>query len=272
MTRHDHETLLASIPAYVLGALDRADSEALEQHLAAGCAECDEAMLQATRGLEALADTVEPVAPSDLVRGRVLAQTVSDSEAHAMETQPIEPVRRIRWWPVVAAASLAVLVWSGFEQRELRRQVEGLALDRDHANESLRHLERSLGEAEQRLRRYELASRIAASPAMRTVRLAGLEAAPEAQAQALIEGGEAKAVLYVSNLQPAGADRTYQLWIIVGGTPVSAGLFDVDAGGGASVLVEDLERLDEIEAWAVTLEPSGGVPQPTGPMVLMGTA
>jgi anti-sigma-K factor RskA len=34
--------------------------------------------------------------------------------------------------------------------------------------------------------------------------------------------------------------------------------------------VEDLERVGEIQAWAVTIEPRGGVPQPTGTMVLKG--
>jgi anti-sigma-K factor RskA len=53
---------------------------------------------------------------------------------------------------------------------------------------------------------------------------------------------------------------------------VDAGVFDVDPSGRALVESKDLTAISTAENFAVTVEPRGGVPQPTGPIVLGGTA
>jgi anti-sigma factor RsiW len=60
---------LAWLPAHALGALDGGDGQALQAHLAAGCARC-EAELRALRlDVEALAHAVPAVAPAPATRG-----------------------------------------------------------------------------------------------------------------------------------------------------------------------------------------------------------
>jgi anti-sigma-K factor RskA len=44
---------------------------------------------------------------------------------------------------------------------------------------------------------------------------------------------------------------------------MSAGVFDVTRTGAASISIENLPVATEIKALAVTLEPKGGVAQPT---------
>jgi anti-sigma-K factor RskA len=44
----------------------------------------------------------------------------------------------------------------------------------------------------------------------------------------------------------------------------------VDERGSGSLRVEHVAPAGQIQAWAVTVEPEGGVPQPTGAMVLKG--
>lgn len=263
MSQHE-ERYLDSIPAYVLGALDAAETAELERHLEDSCRECDAEMLRCTRDLEALVETTAPVAPAETTRARLLAE-VSRSARPAAAT----PGRQ--WQRAAAAAVVALLAWSAVSQVGLRRRVDELAALRQVDSAELVRLESALDRARQRLDRYALASRIAASPDLETVRLAGLEAAPDASAQALIAGPDARAVFYASNLEPNASGKTYQLWVIVGGEPVSAGTFDVDADGSGSLVIETLDSPAAIEAWAVTLEPAGGVPQPTGPMVLLGS-
>lgn len=258
---NDHDRYRDSIAAYVLGALEGEELAALERHLDTGCAECDAEMLAASRDLEALAATHSPIAPAAITRARLLKEVREDAV-----TRP----RGFDWLPLAAAATLALLAWSGWSQMSLRREVERLSAERIATEARLGLLQRDLDQARQRLDRYAAASRILAAPGLETVRLAGLEAAPRASAQALVAGLEGKAVFYASNLEPPGPDRTYQLWVIVAGQPVSAGIFDVEADGGASLVVDSLGDLASVEAWAVTLEPAGGVAQPTGPMVLMG--
>ncbi|MGH9362849.1 MAG: anti-sigma factor, partial [Thermoanaerobaculia bacterium] len=65
-----------------------------------------------------------------------------------------------------------------------------------------------------------------------------------------------------------GPERDYQLWFIAGGKPVSAGTFDPEAGTPATLSARTMPAGTELAA--ITVEPAGGVPQPSGPMVLKG--
>jgi anti-sigma-K factor RskA len=268
----NHDIYLDSIPGYVLGTLDDAELALLEAHLDTNCAECNAEMLRASRDLEALAAANVPVVPSAMTRARLMAKV--DDLPPAEPVFASEPGRRrsISWWPLAAAASLAVLAWSGWTQLDLRRQLNELTAQRAADREQLAQLRSDLDRAQLQLGRFALTNRILAAPGLQTVRLAGLDAAPQASARALVSSVEGKAVFYASNLEPQGPDKTYQLWIIAGGVPISAGVFDLDDSGGGSLVVENLGTDAPIEAWAVTIEPAGGAPQPTGPMVLMGSA
>jgi hypothetical protein len=104
---------------------------------------------------------------------------------------------------------------------------------------------------------------------LQQVQLAALPPAPSASGRMFLDPGTGEAVFSASGLPALPADRTYQLWVNTGGKPVSAGTFGV-AGprGSGRLLVEAVQAPAGIDAWAVTVEPAGGVPQPTGSMVL----
>ena len=91
---------------------------------------------------------------------------------------------------------------------------------------------------------------------------------PPGQAHVLYNARMGLAV-YSGQIAPAPADKSYQLWLVPSsGTPVDAGLVDANQQNGAVVV-----RLTPglaAKAFAVTLEPLGGRPQPTGPKVLVG--
>ncbi len=78
-------------------------------------------------------------------------------------------------------------------------------------------------------------------------------------------------LFYVVNLTQLPRDRIYQLWLIPQqGIPISAGIFQTDARGDGQILLPQLPSGVTPRAFAVTIEPAGGVPQPTGPKVLVG--
>ena len=66
--------------------------------------------------------------------------------------------------------------------------------------------------------------------------------------------------------------RTYQLWLVVAGQKVSVGTYLPSAGGDAEVRQTFAVKPGTLQAVAVTDEPTGGMPQPTGPMVVLGKA
>ena len=79
-------------------------------------------------------------------------------------------------------------------------------------------------------------------------------------------------MFYASKLPAPPAGKDYQLWVIAGSTPKSAGVFPVDDKGGAVHVLPEVPDPTGVNAFAVTLEPAGGLPQPSGPMVLLSCA
>jgi len=69
-------------------------------------------------------------------------------------------------------------------------------------------------------------------------------------------------------LQPLDAGSTYELWLFHDGTPRPAALFDTDSEGRAVAVVDG--AVVGAEYAAVTVEPHGGSPQPTGSIVAEG--
>lgn len=104
-------------------------------------------------------------------------------------------------------------------------------------------------------------------------------AAPDAQTRPLAaEGGAVARFVYsprldtgvfvAHDLEPLAPDATYELWLFHDDTPVPATVFDADDHGRALAVVEG--SVTGAEFAAVTVEPHGGSPEPTGDTVLHG--
>ncbi|MDX1642909.1 MAG: anti-sigma factor [Thermoanaerobaculia bacterium] len=248
------------LPAYSIGALDGDELRQLEEHLAAGCEECERQLALWRRDVEALASSVPAVEPSDAVRRAVVGRV----EGRATGADGAATFWRLA--AVIAVGVLGALAWLHLD---LRGRVESLAIERQVTVERLAALESDLGSARNELARLRRVSGIVASPGKRLVALASLEQpAGGAFGQALVDPVGRQAVFYAYGLRPTEQGKTYQLWYIAAGEPVSAGTFEVDSEGQAMIVVEEIVPPETIDAWAVTVEPQGGVPQPTGPMVL----
>lgn len=77
-------------------------------------------------------------------------------------------------------------------------------------------------------------------------------------------------LLEARGLAPDPPGRDYQLWFIVDGLPLSAGLFGVESGRLATL--EDVEFPAGVTGVALTLEREGGAPAPSGAPLLLGIA
>jgi anti-sigma-K factor RskA len=249
------------LPAYALGALDADDLREMEEHLA-GCGECRGQLALWDRDLEALAASVEPVAPSETTRARILRL--------AGGTVPAAYRRLPGWVPLAAAALLAVAVWGVAGQLRMRGDLERLEGERNRLASQVESLNREVTQARDEAQRSSEALQVVADRGVRTVILAGLEAAPRAAGHTYVNPQRRDALFYAHDLPALPSGKTYELWYIAGGKPVAAGTFAVDPRGFGSVKVGGIPDVAGIQAWAVTVEPAGGVPQPTGAMVLKG--
>jgi hypothetical protein len=79
-----------------------------------------------------------------------------------------------------------------------------------------------------------------------------------------------EAMFYALELPEAPQGKTYQLWAIADGEPKSAGVFSVDEKGNYVHVIKSLKDIGNVSAFAVSVEPAGGVTLPTGKIVLMG--
>jgi anti-sigma-K factor RskA len=79
-------------------------------------------------------------------------------------------------------------------------------------------------------------------------------------------------ILYASNVKPPARGKVYQVWLIARGTttPVSLGTFMPDSTGSAVVASKHPMEPGTLRRVAVTEEPDGGMPAPTGPVMFAG--
>jgi anti-sigma-K factor RskA len=261
------------LPAYALGALDGEELRELEEHLAGGCAECQGQIDLWNGDLEALAASIAPVEPADTTRARILrlAGVVPQLGPSAQPASaPAVPRRRLPRWLPAAAALLLVALWGIAGQIRLRGEVERLRGERDRLSLQVSTLDREVSLARDEARRASQALQVLAAPGVQSVVLAGLGSTPNAAGHAYLNPRRRDALFYAFDLPALPADKTYELWFFAGGKPVPAGTFAVDEQGVGSLRVERVDRPESVEAWAVTVEPRGGVPQPTGEVVLKG--
>lgn len=111
---------------------------------------------------------------------------------------------------------------------------------------------------------------VVGSPRLQIVALGGQKPAPKSRGRVLWSPDDREAVFYAYDLPQPPAGKDYQLWVIEGQTPKSEGVFPVDATGRATHVLPEVPSPGGVGAFAVTLEPAGGVPQPTGEMFLLG--
>ena len=271
-----HDDMHAALPAFALDALDPAERSEIEQHLAGGCDTCRQELSrwQEVVGLVALADAETPPAalkPLLLQRARAVAAGA-----------PKIPLRLI---VPLAAAATAVLVWGAVHDSNLRTELEqqtqvasSLRIDLNVARENLKRAGAQLAAKEQDLAglRASLATAeqslaILQAPGLRMVHLKQTPQAQPAEAHALISTDAHRALFYAFDLPPAAAGKVYELWWITEKEgPVNAGIFAPDSRGLGRIEASVPTDAGVIQAAAVTIEPAGGLPKPTGPMVLLG--
>lgn len=272
-----HEELVA---LHALGSLG-ADPE-LERHLAEGCPVCEELLHDLRQTASAFAFAPTPRRPSRELRDRVLA---SLGPLPVASVPVITPPKRRQWWLLAAAA--AVLLFFIADRTRLSVQRDRLQEELAAARSRLTIAEREaargaqtgasaaelasrLRSAEAELARRDLRTRVLESDDVRMLFLGGKDPQPGARGRVFWSDTARRGVVVAGNLQPLPADRQYQLWVFENGQPVDAGVFDVDAEGRALFESKDLSAITGAENFAVTIEPRGGLPQPSGPIVLIG--
>lgn len=225
---------------YALGAIDPAERAAADAHLAEPRHEgCPEALREALAGMQALAESLPPIAGGERVWRGI--------EARIAERPPVRKWRERAAWAVAAAALILAALFIGRERRRHEAALAGLANDKQECLRDLQSL-RDDGEAQR------AAIALLMAPHSLVVTLSPPSGTP--LARAVVDRATSRAMV-LSGALAARADRDYQVWIIRGSAPpVPVGLLRAAAAG----MLASLSIGEGTDAIALSLEPKGGSP------------
>jgi len=239
-----------------------------------------------------------PAPPPASLRGRLLTSIVGDatqeighllspaaalpppSPALAAPSVDVEPPRpplelrharqaRARRWPARLAAAAALVavaglgLWIAFLQSELRsNRVRLASAEREWKADAELH-RAALARLESSLQRVT-----AAAVTIFPLRCpTGRGPAASARVYVYVPPDRSQWELAVHGLAAEPPGREYQVWFLVGDRPRSAGCFHLE--DGRAVLAMQEKPPPGVTGVAVTIEPKGGSPRPTGEMILV---
>jgi anti-sigma-K factor RskA len=266
MTMDRHVEIADKLEAYALGQLSADEKPEVEAHLPE-CAVCAQELRELNEVFTRIGESAPPIVPPPALRQRVLnavgAEPQEPRRAIVMKTR-----RRPLWVTVTWAAAAAIVLAVGvvaYRIEESRQQLAGDAAQLRADNQDL----------QQRLRQFsgqtDLALSILTAGDMREIPLVGREGAAAAAARAY--WSPTRGLLVVADRLPTPPPgRIYQVWVIENEVPTSAGLLaEQSAGRGMLIATPPRAGAADRVTVAVTDEPPGGLPAPSGSIRLAGS-
>jgi anti-sigma-K factor RskA len=268
----------AIAPLYVIGALDEKTAHDVEAALHSATPE-QQRVFARWRDVAVLLPQALPLqTPPDYLRERLLNRIAEETrqtpieiaveESTLKETAerdekkvlPFVQTRRAesktaRWLLIAATALLAFTSTYLFTQRaKLARERDNLSRERNSLAEELAAWRRQVDDI--------------VSPRTKVIAMIGDET-PQANAKVLWDTMAQQWVIYIFDLPAPPSDKDYQLWYVTKNVKISAAVFRTDEQGRTVLkLTLPPDALAGLAATAVTLEPRGGSPQPTGKFYL----
>jgi anti-sigma-K factor RskA len=253
------------LPFYALDALTDEERELVDSYLAEH-PEVREQMKDLHTGASALPYGVSPVVPPSKIKESLMARVNADAKARIYSSTPRQQsrpiLRGVRGENIIRTFTLGIatmaIVWViilNTQISQLRNEISGL-------HETLASQSNSL---------EQIIANLPKSPPSNviTVSLKGTNVQPGAHGQLIVDPNSKSAVLVISGLPKLEPNRTYQVWLISGGAPVSAGLLSIDENGQGVVIVTSNESIGSFNSLGISIEPQGGSPQPTGDIVIL---
>ena len=276
---------------YAVGALSEDDRTAFETHLEV-CLECVREVKSLLPVTHALVHTTPPLDAPAPLRARALGQVTVTAPAPRETRQPapspldalfsarnapdtptpfVTPRRRgpgSLFW-LAGILLIAAAVGGGWRVADLEGQVQDLRAALNAATRLGERAGAQMEAARAAAAEREAVLAIVTGPDVQHLDLAGQPLAPRASARAL--WNQAADMVFIATGLPAlPAGDIYQLWFILPDAQLSAALLEPNQDGEATVMLAVPNRVTLPAVMAMTVEPAGGVPAPTGSLYLLG--
>jgi anti-sigma-K factor RskA len=253
--------------SYVLGDLAPEDRGDCDQLLRTD-SEFRSPVAELAEACSGLATTVEPAAPSAGLRRRVLQALPERSNSANVVSFPAasrpSALATALPWAMAAMLAIAFLTTLNSYMRQRDRAAvlaSEVELFRTEATD-LRQGYATLQE-QNRLARLQMAS-LASQ----------LDTTRAALAVAVWDGQSQEGLLWIESLPPLPESQDYQIWVVDPRyeNPVNGGVFNPTTASAQKIPFTTDQPIEQVVAFAVSLERRGGVPKAEGPMVLVGKA
>jgi anti-sigma-K factor RskA len=255
--RSPHSDRLADLaPLFAIGVLDGPDRDDFAVHILSGCPRCERSVRGWHRVLSGLAWTVFEGSPAASGPRRLRSAAASD----AVRGVPPRGRNPGKW---LALAATVLLALAGLDDAARRRELAQAARLRVRLPaENFRRREEIAGQA--------LRARFLEDPDIQAISLTGPAHRPGARGRVVFSPRARRAIFLSAALAPLGAKRQYELWFLSGGKVIPAGTFDPSERNATVFESAPVPEGIAVEKFAVSIEPRGGVPQPTGTIVMAG--
>ena len=280
------------LPFYALDALNDEELELVEAYLKEH-PEARQQIEEMASAVAALPYGVPPVEPSPGSKVALMRRVAADQRATSSTRKQASSPRGMRLGNIFQAFGMGVaivaIVWAvilNTQLAQLRKEVSTLreaVVTQANSLEQINQLRsevstlrevvvaqaNSLEQINQSVDQINAKLPQEIPSAVLTISLKGTDVQPQAQGQLIVDPNSESAVLVIAGLHQLEAGKTYQVWLIDGGTPVSAGLLTVDENGQGVFIVSSEAAIGSFNALGISIEPEGGSPQPTGDIVVL---
>jgi anti-sigma-K factor RskA len=235
----DDAHVLDLLPALVAGSLDAEEASQVEEHLSS-CLICREEAVALQDAAAQLAYAVPSIEPPSGLRDRLMDRVQSTRP----QPRPVASVPSRSWlerllpaWGIasllliLALAAMNLFLWQRFARMDF----------------------------------------ITAPGGFRAIPLNPTGPTASATGFVLVSVDGEDGALIVDGLPPLGESQQYELWLMRDGKKISGAVFSTDENSYGGTRIRVPGSLLKYTAAEITIEPTGGSPQPTGEQVLGGS-
>jgi anti-sigma-K factor RskA len=249
-----------AIEAFVLG-LSSADEAAEIQQLRKQYPELDAAIIEFELQLENTAMATAEAAPSFIkqqLNTRLEGEFNARSNTRVVEMKKTPATTPV--WKYIAAACAILFIASSIVNLYLYNRYSSTDKKYTDLLAQQTNLQARMDVMNTKLNSMDETMKIVSDPTMKQVSMPSVKPGAGYVATVFWDTKTKDVYLLNNNLPQPPAGKQYQLWAIVGGTPVDAGMMDVCAG------VCRMKNIPAAQAFAITMEKQGGNPTPQGDM------
>ncbi len=249
------------LEAYTLGEVTAAERLSVEQNLKQHT-EVAEELLRVEMTLEKIAFAAA-IHPRAIVKDKIMV-SVSSARPNT-KVIALAPERVL--WKYAAAASIAIALMTSYLAVYYRQQWQEVTITLTQIIAQNNQMAQEYNVVNQKLDKIQSDLSIIENTAFTKVVMKGTDNDKNGLASIYWDSSTHEVYLSIQQLKVISNENQFQLWAIVNGKPVDAGVFDLNFAG-----LLKMKNIDGAAAFAVTIEPRGGKKSPTlETMQVLGT-